>query len=77
MCARLSRLYICEFCLKYLSSRTMLQRHLSKCLLRHPPANEIYRAGELSVYEVDGLSQKHYCQHLCLLAKLFLDHKAL
>ncbi|VDN11851.1 unnamed protein product [Dibothriocephalus latus] len=39
--------YICEFCLKYLKSRTCLRRHLT------------------------------YAQHLCLLAKLFLDHKTL
>lgn len=32
---------------------------------------------ELSVFEVDGLVSKIYCQNLCLLAKLFLDHKTL
>lgn len=31
----------------------------------------------LSVFEVDGLISKIYCQNLCLLAKLFLDHKTL
>jgi histone acetyltransferase MYST1 len=31
----------------------------------------------LSLYEVDGREQKLYCQNLCLLAKLFLDHKTL
>lgn len=48
-----------------------------KCGLNHPPANEIYRKDELSVFEVDGNSSKIYCQNLCLLAKLFLDHKTL
>lgn len=48
-----------------------------KCELRHPPADEIYRKDELSVYEVDGQTSKLYCQNLCLLAKLFLDHKTL
>ena len=31
----------------------------------------------MSVFEVDGLSSKIYCQNLCLLSKLFLDHKTL
>ena len=29
------------------------------------------------MYEVDGLISKIYCQNLCLLSKLFLDHKTL
>ena len=29
----------------------------------------------LSIYEIDGSGNKVYCQCLCLLAKLFLDHK--
>lgn len=48
-----------------------------KCDLLHPPANEIYRKGDISVFEVDGNASKIYCQNLCLLAKLFLDHKTL
>lgn len=48
-----------------------------KCGLFHPPANEIYRKDGLSVFEVDGNVNKIYCQNLCLLAKLFLDHKTL
>jgi len=50
---------------------------MSKCLWRHPPATEIYRRDSLSVFEVDGNVNKIYCQNLCLLAKLFLDHKTL
>lgn len=46
-----------------------------KCTRRHPPGREIYRDGPLYVYEVDGAEEKIYCQNLCLLAKLFLDHK--
>jgi len=44
---------------------------------RHPPGKYIYSQGNLSVYEVDGSQHKLYCQLLCLLAKLFLDHKTL
>ena len=43
----------------------------------HPPGNEVYRDGLLSVFEVDGDTNRLYCQNLCLLAKLFLDHKTL
>ncbi|KNC53155.1 histone acetyltransferase KAT5 [Thecamonas trahens ATCC 50062] len=70
-------LYLCEFCLTYLKSESQLIRHAAKCQLKHPPGNEIYRSGELSVFEVDGAKDRIYCQNLCLLAKLFLDHKTL
>ncbi|KAH9507305.1 3-ketoacyl-CoA thiolase 5, peroxisomal [Bulinus truncatus] len=70
-------LYICEYCLKYLKSAKCLERHLAKCLYKHPPGNEIYRNNKLSVFEIDGRKNKQYAQHLCLLAKLFLDHKTL
>jgi histone acetyltransferase MYST1 len=72
--ANCQKLYMCEFCLKYMKKRKTLQRHkvptfLSthvawcgahdalgcmqlKCDLRHPPGNEIYRNGTLSVFEV-------------------------
>ena len=32
---------------------------------------------QLSVFEINGSDSKVYCQCLCLLAKLFLDHKTL
>ncbi|KAG8437879.1 hypothetical protein GDO86_008541 [Hymenochirus boettgeri] len=70
-------LYLCEFCLKYLKSLKCLQRHLTKCNLRHPPGNEIYRKGTISFFEIDGRKNKSYSQNLCLLAKCFLDHKTL
>ena len=75
--AILPKLVLCEFCLKYMKSRTILKTHRNKCQWFHPPGNEIYRKGELSVFEVDGMASKIYCQNLCLLAKLFLDHKTL
>jgi histone acetyltransferase HTATIP len=70
-------IFLCEFCLKYAKSRHCLQRHISKCNLRHPPGNEIYRKGNISFFEIDGRKNKPYAQNLCLLAKLFLDHKTL
>ncbi|TDG47280.1 hypothetical protein AWZ03_006273 [Drosophila navojoa] len=68
-------IYLCEFCLKYCKSRQCLGRHLTKCTLKHPPGNEIYRKDSISFFEIDGRQNKLYAQNLCLLAKLFLDHK--
>ncbi|XP_041855859.1 LOW QUALITY PROTEIN: histone acetyltransferase KAT6A [Melanotaenia boesemani] len=75
--SRLPKLYLCEFCLRYMKSRSILYQHMKKCNWFHPPANEIYRKDEVSVFEVDGNVSTIYCQNLCLLAKLFLDHKTL
>ncbi|CAG2108286.1 unnamed protein product, partial [Medioppia subpectinata] len=73
----LPKLYVCEFCLKYTNSPLILKRHLHKCVRRHPPGDEIYRKANVSFFEVDGETNKQFCQNLCLLAKLFLDHKTL
>ncbi|EPZ33790.1 NuA4 complex component [Rozella allomycis CSF55] len=71
-------MWICEFCLRYFGCNKSLERHRIKCNLRHPPGNEIYRKEDnLSFWEVDGHKQKTYCRNLCLLSKLFLDHKTL
>ncbi|CAM9330442.1 unnamed protein product [Chrysoparadoxa australica] len=72
-----NKLYVCEFCLRYMRKKSTLERHKCRCSLRHPPGNEIYREAELSLFEVDGKTNKLYCQNLCLLSKLFLDHKTL
>uniref|UniRef100_A0A8D8YWB1 histone acetyltransferase n=3 Tax=Cacopsylla melanoneura TaxID=428564 RepID=A0A8D8YWB1_9HEMI len=70
-------IYICEYCLAYRKTRTCLKNHLIKCNLKHPPGNEIYRKDSISFFEIDGRKNKNYAQNLCLLAKLFLDHKTL
>lgn len=69
--------YIDEFCLSYFSSKKAFERHRSKCTLQHPPGNEIYRDDSVSFFEVDGRRQRTWCRNLCLLSKLFLDHKTL
>jgi histone acetyltransferase MYST2 len=74
---QLDKIFICQYCLIYMKSHSTLNRHLEKCLWRHPPGREIYRKDKLSFFEVDGKFNKAYCQNLCLLAKLFLDHKTL
>jgi len=73
----LETLYVCEFCLQYMKKRQTLRKHKAECPCRHPPGREIYREEDLSVYELDGKDHRAYCQKLCLLAKLFLDHKTL
>ncbi|KAK6362961.1 hypothetical protein TWF730_000410 [Orbilia blumenaviensis] len=70
-------LYLCEFCLKYMNSEFVQWRHRLKCPHKHPPGDEIYRDGTVSIFEVDGRKQPAYCQNLCLLAKLFLGSKTL
>ncbi|OUM69491.1 hypothetical protein PIROE2DRAFT_52948 [Piromyces sp. E2] len=69
--------YICEFCLEPFGSKRCFERHRLKCTLQHPPGNEIYRKDDLSFFEIDGRKQKRWCRNLCLLSKLFLDHKTL
>eukprot|EP00768_Dysnectes_brevis_P000349 gnl/Dysnectes_brevis/1076_a1201_1793.p1 GENE.gnl/Dysnectes_brevis/1076_a1201_1793~~gnl/Dysnectes_brevis/1076_a1201_1793.p1 ORF type:complete len:277 (+),score=87.79 gnl/Dysnectes_brevis/1076_a1201_1793:193-1023(+) len=74
---RCAVIYVCPVCLRYLRSPRAYQRHLTKCVPRPPPGDEIYRDSTISVYELDGSVQKEYCRNLCLLTKLFLDHKVL
>lgn len=69
--------HVCEFCLEYFASRKAFERHRSKCTLLHPPGNEIYRDEKYSFFEIDGRRQRTWCRNLCLLSKLFLDHKTL
>ena len=72
-------LYVCEFTFRMFARKCELQRFQTTIppAERHPPGNEIYRNGNLSMFEVDGLDEKIYCQNLCYIAKLFLDHKTL
>jgi histone acetyltransferase MYST1 len=72
-------LYVCEFTFRMFARKCELQRFQRTIPAedRHPPGNEIYRHGNLAMFEVDGLDEKIYCQNLCYIAKLFLDHKTL
>ncbi|KAI0980684.1 hypothetical protein GJ496_000898 [Pomphorhynchus laevis] len=71
------KLYICEFCLTYLKSKRTLLRHVYKCNTYGPPGEKIYENCDHSIFEVNGGEHTIFCQNLCLLAKLFLDHKTL
>ncbi|XP_010245867.1 PREDICTED: histone acetyltransferase of the MYST family 1-like isoform X2 [Nelumbo nucifera] len=46
-----SKLFFCEFCLNFMKRKEQLQRHMRKCDLKHPPGDEIYRNGTLSMFE--------------------------
>lgn len=75
----IDRLYICEKCLKYMKTYDTYVHHYTQgCKYTGPPGRLIYMKDGLAVFELDGASQaKLYCQNLCLLSKLFLDHKTL
>ena len=76
--SNLETLYVCEFCLTYMRQLRTYKRHVQTCgCPRHPPGRKIYSEPDLAVYELDGKDHTAYCQKLCLLAKLFLDHKTL
>ncbi len=51
-------LWICDRCFKYVKSKNSLCRHLVKCPVLHPPGDEIYRDGNISVFEVNGRKNK-------------------
>jgi hypothetical protein len=65
---RLPKLFLCEFCLKYTKSKSVLERHQDKCMWRHPPATEIYRCGDISVFEVILVAPRNCTMdsHFCL-----------
>jgi histone acetyltransferase HTATIP len=71
--AHLPVLYICEYCLSFYPSAFMLSRHRARCLMLHPPGNEIYRHEDISFFEIDGKRQLTWCRNLSLLSKCFLD----
>ena len=71
--------------ISHLSSASLVRHPPGPCIYRMPapPLTAACRQAELpqpqhlSMYEIDGATAKVYCQCLCLLAKLFLDHKTL
>lgn len=71
------KMFVCEYCLKYMKKQKTLINHSFKCHMKSPPGREIYRDSSLTMFEIDGKEHKLYCQNLCLLSKLFLDHKTL
>ncbi|PAV78556.1 hypothetical protein WR25_09575 [Diploscapter pachys] len=77
-CHNIERLYVCEYCLAYTPIREQFACHVRHtCTQTRPPGQEIYRNDDITIYEVSGVNDKIYCQSLCLLSKLFMDHKTL
>lgn len=72
-------LYICEWCLQFFKYESELIRHQRSCAPHYPPGNEIYRDldYQVAMWEIDGTMSRIYCENLCFLSKLFLDHKTL
>ena len=73
-------LYVCDFTLRYTASKlAMDEHHRSYAGPRRPPGTRCYGpdGDGVCLFEVDGSAHALYCQNLCLLAKLFLDHKTL
>ncbi|DBA83233.1 TPA: nucleoside triphosphate pyrophosphohydrolase ham1 [Trebouxia sp. C0005] len=70
-------LYFCEYDLMFFKERQQMLQHLKRSRIQHPPGDEIYRNANVSMFEIDGKKEKLFCQNLCYLAKLFLDHKTL
>ena len=73
----LQMLYFCEYDLAFFKERQQMLQHLKRCRIQHPPGDEIYRNANVYMFEIDGKKEKMFCQNLCYLAKLFLDHKTL
>ncbi|EAX91343.1 MOZ/SAS family protein [Trichomonas vaginalis G3] len=74
---KMEHIYICDHCFQYFESAQKLKEHLMKTGEKCPPGQEIYRHDNLSIFEMKGWIDKVPCQCLCLLSKLFLDHKTL
>ncbi|KAI3893492.1 hypothetical protein MKX03_022820 [Papaver bracteatum] len=67
------KLHVCECCLAFTNSKTLLNRHKKECQGRDPPGHKIYIDGKLSVFQIDGAKHKDYCDNICYLGSMFLD----
>uniref|UniRef100_A0A7E4W7K6 histone acetyltransferase n=1 Tax=Panagrellus redivivus TaxID=6233 RepID=A0A7E4W7K6_PANRE len=72
---RTDAIYLCSWCLSFWPCVNTMKNHMSVCPLYGPPGKKIYEKDNLSFFEMDGAVDDVYATHLCLLAKLFLDHK--
>lgn len=84
-------IYVSGHTLTFFETQQELTQHIEELRSedRQPPGKMIYiddihdnvnnnhNTTRIAVYEIDGMQHKTYCQHLCLLSKLFLDHKTL
>lgn len=73
------KLYICEQTLQYMKSPVVFQKQQSALKPGPPPGKQVYMDAEkgLCVFCVEGSQERLFCQNLCLLGKLFIEHKTL
>lgn len=69
--------YICEYCFTMLTTERIYKRHVARCTCRSPPGDLIYRDDEVCFFEINGSEHTNYCRNICLVARLFLQHKTL
>ncbi|CAO1624574.1 unnamed protein product [Sympodiomycopsis kandeliae] len=74
---KVSSLYICEGCFKYMRTYAGWNAHRRECRHKHPPGRKVYQRGAHTIWEVDGAKEKLYAQNLSLFGKLFIDHKTI
>ncbi|CAA7267725.1 unnamed protein product [Cyclocybe aegerita] len=70
-------LWVCHFCFKYMVDGIPWELHKKDCKMKHPPGRKVYQRGAHTIWEVDGVKEKLYCQNLSLFGKLFIDVKTL
>lgn len=71
-----STIYMCDSCLLFFNEHQQLCAHMTVCP-GSVPGDEIYRDKDIGVFELDGHHNRVTCENLCLLSKMFLDHKTL
>ena len=75
--AQKQTLFICEWCLSYHCDSNSYLEHLKTCLNHQPRGIVVYDDQKVRIYQIDGKFDKLFCQNLCLLGKLFVDHKTI
>ena len=69
-------LFMCGRCFRYFVDEGAYRKHIARETVK-PPGREIYRKGDLSIFQIYGVEYLVECQCLSLLCKLFLDNKTL
>jgi histone acetyltransferase HTATIP/histone acetyltransferase MYST1 len=55
---KMSTLFVCGLCFKYMGDATSYERHRLNCNVVCPPGRRIYQRGAHTIWEVDGAVQK-------------------
>ena len=80
--ARLGRLYMCEFCLKYMKSQTILRRHMVSCPKVHDHGGDKLQDVQIVVFQLLSRVQCFSTPwtaalQVCLKASLLLKLKSI